>query len=174
MSPERDYPIGHPAASDYKGGPCAPRRAPFVEAFPPGHPARGGKDVGPLDTPDGMRAAHLKRSQDLQELAAVGSLPPLVDDETGQALELTPEQLAHVYATRKGLRPAVAQQITDRYRLEPEPKRKGEEASAELTPEEQAVGYIVSLGYTPERAQEIFDKYGAPSILADKEADAHR
>lgn len=53
---ERDYPIGHPAASDYKGERYVPPRAPFAEDFPPDHPARAGKNITALDTPDGMRA----------------------------------------------------------------------------------------------------------------------
>lgn len=54
---ERDYPVGHPAASDYAGQKYTPPRAPFSEDFAPDHPARGGKNISPLDTPDGMRAA---------------------------------------------------------------------------------------------------------------------
>jgi hypothetical protein len=54
--PERDYPVGHPSASDYKGEHYVPPRAPFSEDFPPDHPARAGKNISALDTPDGMRA----------------------------------------------------------------------------------------------------------------------
>lgn len=50
---ERDYPVGHPAASDYHGEEYTPPRAPFTEDFAPGSPARGGKNASALDTPDG-------------------------------------------------------------------------------------------------------------------------
>jgi hypothetical protein len=61
---ERDYPVGHPSASDYKGEHYVPPRAPFSEDFPPGHPARDGKNIGVLDTPDGKRAQTMRESQD--------------------------------------------------------------------------------------------------------------
>lgn len=59
---ERDYPVGHPAASDYKGERYVPPRAPFSEDFAPGHPARGGKNISVLDTPDGKRAQTIRES----------------------------------------------------------------------------------------------------------------
>lgn len=172
--PERDYPVGHPSASDYKG---EPYHSPFnvmAEDYPEGHKARGGGNVAVLDAPDGRNAAHLKQANDLQELAAVGSLPPLVDPATKEALPLTPAQLAHVYRVRLGLSDAVAQQVTDRYKLDPMPDRKSEQPKAALSAEDQALGYIIALGYTPDRAKEILAKYGVPDVMKDREADSHR
>jgi hypothetical protein len=171
---ERDYPVGHPAASDYNGEPYTPQGAHSRFDYPPGHPAHGGKNVGTLDTADGMRAAHNLQTQNLSELAAVGSLPPLRDDSTGDEIKLTAEQLAHVYAVRKGLRPALAAEISDRYRLEPDPEQSTESPAAPITAGEQAIAYVVAHGYTPERAKELIAKYGVPDVLTDKEHDAHR
>lgn len=42
---ERDFPIGHPAASDYNREPYTPPRAPHAEDFPEGNPARMGKNI---------------------------------------------------------------------------------------------------------------------------------
>ena len=55
---ERDFPVGHPAAADYKGEKYTPETAPYGSDFPRNHPARGGRNTSALDTPDGMRAAH--------------------------------------------------------------------------------------------------------------------
>jgi len=74
---ERDYPVGHPAASDYAGERYTPPRAPFAEDFDPGHPARGGKNIKPIDTPDGMRAAQLKADKaNAERTAAMESQQP--------------------------------------------------------------------------------------------------
>lgn len=174
MSTERDYPKNHPAASDYDGSPWTPPAAPYREDFAAGHGARNGANVSVLDTPDGMRAAHNKRAQDLGELAAVGSLPPLRDPKTNEPIQIDSAQLKHIYAVRNGLSPAMAQQVTERYNLDPMPERKAEETAPAITGKEQAIAYIVSLGYTPEQAETIFEKYGEPAILADREAAAHR
>lgn len=72
---ERDYPVGHPAASDYNGQKYTPPRAPWQDDFDADSPARGGANTNPLDTPDGMREHQNKLSQDLAELAAIGALP---------------------------------------------------------------------------------------------------
>lgn len=61
---ERDYPEGHPAASDYSGEQYTPPRAPHSEDFPPDHPARGGKNVSALDSPDGKHAQTVQESKD--------------------------------------------------------------------------------------------------------------
>lgn len=172
--PERDYPVGHPAASDYKGEPYRPPFSALAEDFPEGNAARGGSNVAVIDTPDGRNSDLLKRANDLQELAAIGSLPPLIDPETKEPIPLTPEQLAYVYAVRQGLRPEVAQEITDRYKLSPMPEGKAEAAVPPMSAEDQALGYIRSLGYSPERAKEILDKYGVPDVMQQREADAHR
>lgn len=62
---ERDYPEGHPAASDYKGQKYTPKRAPWSEDFPPDHPARGGKNAHANDSPDGRRAEQLEHERDV-------------------------------------------------------------------------------------------------------------
>lgn len=61
---ERDYPVGHPAASDYKGEPYTPPRAPHAEDFAPDSAARGGRNIGKLDTPDGSHARTVQESKD--------------------------------------------------------------------------------------------------------------
>lgn len=171
---ELDYPVNHPASGSYKGQPYTPPLAPYALDYDPSKPGAGVRTFDILSTPDGMRAKQNAAATDLQELAMVGSLPPLVDPETGKELELTPPQLAHIYAVRKGLTGALAQEVTDKYKLAPEPGHSAEPGQPQLSPEQQAIMYIVSLGYTPERAKQLFDKYGVPSVLADKEADAHR
>lgn len=60
---ERDYPLGHPAASDYKGEPYTPPIAPHAEDYPHGHPARGGANSHSSSTPDGMHAKVLADHQ---------------------------------------------------------------------------------------------------------------
>lgn len=171
---ELAYPVGHPAHPDYKGAPWKNPGEVFAEDFAPGHPARGGANVRLIDTPDGQRAAHLQHSQDLQQLAAMGSLPPLIDDKTGEKIELTPEQLAHVYAVRNGLQPPLAAEVTQRYGLSAQAARKDEVAVPQPSAEECALAHIISLGYTPERAREILAKYGTSDIQADVRADANR
>jgi hypothetical protein len=171
---ERDFPVGHPAASDYAGEPYTPPRAPHGEDYEVGHPARGGKNVSPLDTQDGMRSAHLVQAQDLQELAMIGSLPPLIDPDTHEEIALTPQELAHVYAVRNAMSWEQAQAITDKYGLKPMTPPPAEPLPPPTTAEQQALQYIITKGYTPERARELLAKYGAPSVLLDREADAHR
>jgi hypothetical protein len=68
MSPERDFPVGHPAAGDYAGEAYNPPQAPHSEDFPEGHPARGGKNCSELDTPDGIRAAANKAQRAIADL----------------------------------------------------------------------------------------------------------
>lgn len=172
--PERDFPVGHPAAADYKGEAYTPLRSPYQDDFAPDHPAFAGKNIHETATPDGMRAAANKQSADLHELAAIGSLPPLVDDVTGEPLALTPQQLAHVYAVRNGLRFPAQEIVNKRYGLLPADSVPSDDVATQMSAEDQALAHIRSLGYTPERAREIFEKYGAPSILQDKENDAHR
>lgn len=171
---ERDYPVGHPAASDYKGEAYHPNRAPFEEDYPKGHPARDGKNVSHLDTPDGHRAAFNQQRQDLQVLAAMGSLPPLKDDATDREIELTPQELAYVYAVRKGLPVDKAQEVTERYNLAPLARVEDILEQNVFSAEEQAVMILVKRGYSPERAKAIIDKYGVPDVLAQHEQDAHR
>ena len=83
---ERDFPIGHPSASDYKGEKYIPPRAPWAADYDFDHPAYGGKNCSDLDTPDGMRAAVLTRTQDLDELAAIGALPGVEQAPQNKAL----------------------------------------------------------------------------------------
>jgi hypothetical protein len=171
---ERDFPVGHPAASDYKGQPYHPNRAPFEEDFPVGHPARGGRNVSLLDTPDGLHAHHLKQSQDLQALAMMGSLPPLVDDTTGKEVDLTPQELAHIYAVRNALPASMAAEVTDHYKLEPLTRAEDVPEQKTFSAAEQAVMILIKRGYSPERAKELIDKYGVPDTLREHEQDAHR
>jgi len=194
--PERDYPIGHPAASDYKGQAYKPGFDAMAHDYRENHPARGGANVTALDSPDGKRAALNTRIADLHELAAVGSLPALIDPTTKEPIPLTAAQIAYIYTVRAALRDEAAQWVTKRYELVPPEKvckcglpeaahaeyvrghrfepRKTEGPAPKLTPKDQAVHYLLALGYTPERAEEIFLKYGVPDVLKDREADTHR
>lgn len=172
--PERDYPVGHPAAPDYNGEPYFPNTAPFGEDFPKGHPARGGVNIPANCTPDGMRAAFNKQSQNLQALAAMGSLPPLRDPETGHDIELTASELAYIYAVRKGLPAVLAEQVTTRYHLEPMEHAAPVEEQQSLSAYDQAVLILIGRGYSQERSKELIDKYGVPDTLQEHENDAHR
>ena len=100
--PERDFPIGHPAASDYNGEPYVPPSAYRLVDYPPGHPAHAGANSGQLDTPDGMREAQTKARPALADLAKQECLPPVLDPTTGKPLPLAPEALAVVYAAKTG------------------------------------------------------------------------
>jgi len=42
---ERDWPTGHPAASDYRGESYTPPDPPFAVDWPKGHPCRDGANV---------------------------------------------------------------------------------------------------------------------------------
>jgi len=137
---ERDFPIWHPAASDYDGTPYEPIRAPYGEDFPKGHPARDGGNIGAADTPDGRRAALLEQTQDLEELAECGALPLVIDEDKRQPIALTTSQLVSAYELRAGL-------IPDRI-------------SDDLV--EEVIHAIIELGYTPERAAEILQTYCTP------------
>lgn len=139
---ERDFPIGHPAASDYNGEPYNPPRAPYGEDFPEGHPARGGANISPLDTADGMRAALLQQPTDLVALASVGSLPPLIDPEKHKAVSLEPEELAQLYALRNGLLP--------------------EAQVAEVAA--QVIKVLSDRGFSPEKAKSLIDGYCVPLL----------
>lgn len=88
---ERDYPVGHPAASDYKGERYTPPRAPFGEDFGPDHPARGGKNTSTADTPDGMRERTVKDWQANADRMAVAEPPatPPTGDDTGDGKQGT-------------------------------------------------------------------------------------
>ena len=172
--PELDYPVTHPASVAYKGGAHAVPSAGTDVDFPVGHAARAGANVRAIDTPDGQRDEHNEYRQDLHQLAMMGSLPPVIDTETNEPLALSPEQLAHIYAVRKGLDPHIAAAVTIRYGLTPEPARAGESAAPAITAEDQALAHIISLGYTPERAREILAKYGVPDIVKDHAADENR
>ncbi|SRR5579871_752462 len=137
---ERDYPIGHPAASDYAGEPYNPPRAPYGEDFAEDHPARGGKNIAVLDTPDGLRTALAHQQQDLVELAAVGSLPALYDPKNDRAIPLKPEELAHIYAYRMGLLPD-----------------PGSAQQAEI-----ALDLVVPYGFSVEDARALIEAYCVP------------
>jgi hypothetical protein len=171
---ERDFPEGHPAASDYTGQAWTNPAAVHDHDFPVGHPARNGGNVREIDRPDGQRAAHLKQSQDLMQLAMIGSLPPLIDPATNDPIELTAEQLAHVYAVRNSLTISLAGEVTERYKLTPEKTRASDVAMPQPTAEEQAVNYLVSLGYLPEKAQAVIAKWGVPEVTTAKLQAEHR
>jgi len=189
--PERDYPIGHPASSDYDGRPYRPAFNPSVSDFPEGHPARAGKNGDPLSSPDGMRAALNERTADLHELAAIGSLPPVLDTRSNLAVDLTSDQLAYIYVVRQALRPEMQDEVTERYHLDPKDTvcvcglpqnahgkivrdhqfrlpEKGEPISL-VSAVDQAKAFLRGLGYTPEAAKDILDKYGIPDIMRDRE-----
>lgn len=67
---ERDYPVGHPKAADYNGQVYKPSTAPFGEDYGPNHPARGGKNIGALDTPDGTHDRTVREWEQNVELTA--------------------------------------------------------------------------------------------------------
>lgn len=171
---ERDYPVGHPAASDYNGEPWKNPAAIFDQDYPLGHPARLGANVRPIDTPDGQRAAQLAQAQNLSELAMLGSLPALIDPRTKEPLPIAPDQLAHVYAIRNGLKSPLADEITQRYGLTPQAVKADAAAVPQPTAEEQAAAYIQSLGYLPEHAAAIIAKWGVPDVAASKLKDEHK
>jgi hypothetical protein len=107
---ERDYPVGHPAAADYKGEKYFPPDAPFAADYPRNHPARGGKNVSDLDTPDGRRAAHLKQAQDIAELIAVGAIPSDTEHEADAITDAaTDEERAARWLISRGYSPAAAE-----------------------------------------------------------------
>lgn len=143
---ERDFPVGHPAASDYKGEPYVRPGVPYTEDFEQGHPARGGKNRGELDTPDGVRDAHLRQVTSLGELAKQGSLPPVRDPAKPDPLALAPAALAHIYETR--LASTLEGELTEA--------------------EKQAVGYIKSQGYSMEEAVKLFMNYLKPAQPAEQ------
>jgi hypothetical protein len=171
---ELDFPVTHPASVHYTGTTPAVVSA-FVDVdFPFSHPARGGANVRDIDTIDGQRAAHLKYRQDLHQLAMMGSLPPVMDPETHRPLELAPEQLALIYAVRKGLTPPLAAEVTSRYQLKAEPASAGASLPEPRSAEDLALAHIMGLGYLPERAREILAKYGVPDIVQEQLADERR
>jgi hypothetical protein len=137
---ERDYPIGHPAACDFNAATYTAPESPYYVDYPQGHPARNGKNVTPLSTQDGMREAQLKQTNQLQDLAKQGCLPPLLDPAKPEPLPVTPEQLAHIYAARRAYDPD---------------KTASEDAR-------QAVGYIIALGYSKPDAINLFLHYAQP------------
>ncbi len=143
---ERDYPVGHPAAADYKGEPYVDKFASYAYDFPEGHPARGGQNRSALDTPDGVRESHLRQTTPLQELAKQGALPVLRDPAKPDPLPLAPEALAHVYTARLAYSSTVP--ITE--------------------DTHQALAYIEALGYTNAQAYDLFVNYLKPAQPADE------
>lgn len=141
---ELAYPVGHPAHPDYRGEPYTPPGVLVYADFPPGHPARDGKNVTDLDTPDGMRAAQMRQTNQLQTLASEGALPPLFDGFKKEPVALTPAQLAHLYAARKAYDPDQAPSLDAK----------------------QAVGYIMALGYGKDEAVQMFLSYAQPPKAA--------
>lgn len=80
---ERDFPVGHPAASDYSGERYTPPRAPHAEDFPPDHPARNGKNISALDSPDGKHAQTVREWKDNADRTARAE-PREAESESGQ------------------------------------------------------------------------------------------
>lgn len=143
---ERDYPVGHPAAGDYKGEAYADKFASYAYDFPEDHPARGGKNIADTDTPDGMRESQAKQTNRFVDLASVGSLPKLFDGKQPEPLQVAPEKLAQIYAARLA-----------------------EDVSTPLSDEgKQAVECIVALGYDKADAIRIFDNYTVPVKAQDE------
>ena len=165
---ESAYPVGHPGHPLYKGEPWINRADRGSAAYFPDDPAYGGKNVGPLDTPDGKRAFLNQRQNNLQDLAACGSLPPLVDPETKERIALTPEQLAHVYSVRNGIsNAALAEEITHTFGLDAKAVTAAAPV-AKLSDDDVAVGFLLGHGYSPEHARAILDRYGVPEVVAMK------
>jgi len=144
---ERDFPIGHPAACDFDPSSYTPPENKYYVDFPKGHPARGGANIKPVDTPDGMREAQLRQVNNLQDLAAQGSLPPVFAPGKKEPLALTPAQLAHFYAARHAYDPKIGPNDDAR----------------------QAVGYLTALGIDKPTAVHIFQEYAQPAKPGDSE-----
>lgn len=85
---ERDYPIGHPSASDYKGEKYTPPRAPFAEDFGPDHPARLGANVSALDTPDGSRDRTVQEWRDNARRTAANTPVAVAQQEQQPATDV--------------------------------------------------------------------------------------
>lgn len=171
---ESAYPVGHPGHPAYKGEPWVNPANVSEQAYPPGMPGARGENVSAIDTPDGLRAHLNKRENNLVDLAVMGSLPPLTDPDTGKTVELTPEQLAHVYTVRNTLRnEALAAEVTDRFKLDPKTETPASPVR-KLSDDEIALGYLMGLGYSPDKAKTILDKYGVPDAVADKLEHARR
>ncbi len=113
---ERDYPKGHPAASDYKGETYTPPRAPWQDDFDQHHPAYAGANTSELDTPDGMRAAHNRVQQDLTELRAIGALPSEhVEDFERENIPALKEREAREYLASRGYNSPAIEDILRKY-----------------------------------------------------------
>lgn len=142
---ERDYPEGHPAACDYKGTPFVDKFASYQFDFPEDHPARGGKNVGHVDTQDGMREVQAKTITPLKDLAKQGALPPMFAAGAKEPLPLSPDALAHIYKSRG---------VAD-FAAPP--------TDADVT----ALGYIQACGYSHEQAVEMYRNYAQPEKRAN-------
>jgi hypothetical protein len=166
--PESAYPLGHPAHPAYKGEPWRNPADVGTAAYYPGHPAYEGANVHEVDTPDGYQRFINQRQNDLVDLAACGSLPPLTDPDTNETIALTPAQLAYVHTVRNNIRnAALAGELTRFYKLDPKPADKSAPL-AKLSDDDVAQGFIMRLGYSPEQARAILDKYGVPDAVALK------
>jgi len=91
---ERDYPEGHPAASDYSGQPYTPPRAPYAEDFGVGHPARGGNNISDLDSPDGSHQRTVREWQ-----ASVNRTAPQQQQAVPMEAEETSAEVSEVTTT---------------------------------------------------------------------------
>lgn len=162
------YPVGHPGHPEYKGEPWRNPADVGTAAYYPGHPGFLGANVKKIDTPDGYQEFINQRQNNLVDLAACGSLPPLTDPDTHERIELTPDQLAYVYLVRNNIRNAsLAAEITDHYHLDAKVEEAPQEV-AKLSDDDVALGFLMRLGYLPEKARAILDKYGVPDVVAEK------
>lgn len=166
--PQSLYPVGHPGHPEYKGEPWRNLADVGTAAYYPGHPGYEGANVRDVDTPDGFRAMIAQRQNDLVDLAACGCLPPVIDPDTNETVQLTPEQLAHVYLVRNNIRnAALAAELTAHYHLDAKVEVP-EVPVPKLSDDDVCIGFFMRLGYTPEKARLFLDKYGVPDAVAVK------
>src|SRR5216683_3835128 len=119
MQGERDFPMGHPAASDYKGEAYTPPRAPWEHDYAADNPARAGANTSPLDSPDGMREAIKQRIQDLDELRAIGALPAEHSENFDSSAPTDVQtKEAHEYLKSRGYTDSAADDILSRYGID--------------------------------------------------------
>jgi hypothetical protein len=116
---ERDFPLGHPAACDYKGEKYNPPKAPWQVDYEHTDPARGGRNTSHLDTPDGMREALTVASAARAELADLGAPAPAVSaDYRPVSIEDARKAEATEYLETRGFDADGITSIFSRYSLD--------------------------------------------------------
>lgn len=75
---ERDYPVGHPAASDYKGEHYTPPPPPLGRDYPVGHPKAA-------DSPQNIAESEARREETSQPGQPGVPLPEEPGDEVAEA-----------------------------------------------------------------------------------------